>query len=168
MFTSTLSKTYTVTDIRDVLASFAADFSMMAEATGLRSRESVTETVGDIIGFAAAGYLQAIDIILLAADDTKLRAAKYTISITAAGWANDRPGNNLWPRTPSGTLQVVVTLSPAWSRLSDLEQRRVREQQGITGDWPPTNVDTSHRELVAAADRRYASNGFGAEKTSYQ
>lgn len=167
MSVGTQTRTYTLADIRRVLADFAADFAMIGQATGLRSRESVAETVGDLVGFAGAGYLLAVDVILWDAAGRKVRAAKYTVSTSAIGWMTQRPGNNLWPRTPGGQLQVIATLSNDWWALGEAERAEVRARWGIAGAWPPTTTDTSHRGMTAAVDRRYASNGFGVEKTVY-
>lgn len=167
MSVGTQTRTYTIADIRRVLADFAADFAMIAQATGLRSRESVAETVSDLVGFAGAEYLEAIDVILWDASGRKLRAAKYMVSTSAVGWMTERPGNNLWPKAPGGRLQVIATLSGAWWKLDENEQAVIRERWGIAGAWSVTSTDTSHYGLTAAVDRRYASNGFGVEKTLY-
>jgi len=167
MSIGTQTRTYTLADIRRVLADFAADLDMIGQATGLRSRESVAATVGDLRGFAGAGYLLAVDVILWDAAGRKVRAAKYTVSTSAVGWTNQRPGNNLWPRTPGGQLQVIATLSNDWWTLDEKERAEVRARWGIAGAWPPTTTDISNRGMTAAVDRRYASNGFGVEKTVY-
>lgn len=167
MNTGTQTNTYTVTDIRRVVASFAADFSMISQATGLWESEDVRETVSDLNAFAEAGYLTKVHLILWDAGGNKLRAAKYTVSTTAVGWNNDRPGNNLWPRTPGGSLQVIATLSSDWWALDEVSKAWVRKQYGIVGAWSPTDTDTSHAGMTSSTDRRYASNGYGMERTIY-
>lgn len=167
MSTGTYTRTYTLADIRRVLADFAADFAMLGQATGLRSRESVARTVGDLVGFAGAGYLLVVDVILWDAAGHKLRAAKYTVSTSATGWMSQRPGNNLWPLAPGGQLQVIATLSSAWWALDEVERAEERARWGIADPWSPTTIDTSHLDMTASVDRRYASNGFGVEKTAY-
>jgi hypothetical protein len=167
MTSGTQTQTYTLADIRRVLTDFAADFAMIAQATGLRSRENVAQTVSDLIGFAGAGYLQVIDVVLWDGAGRKLRAVKYIVSTTAVGWTTQRPGNNLWPRTPGGVLQVVATLSSSWWSLSAAGQAAVCETWDIAGAWNPTVTDTSHFGLTAVTDRRYASNGYGVEKIIY-
>lgn len=167
MSIGTQTRTYTLADIRRVLADFAADFAMIGQATGLRSRQSVAATVGDLVGFAGAGYLLAVDVILWDASGRKLRAAKYTVSTSAVGWTSQRPGNNLWPRTTGGRLQVIATLSSDWWTLSEAAKAAVYKTWGIAGPWSRTTTDTSHYGMTAAVDRRYASNGFGVEKTVY-
>ncbi len=167
MGTGTRTNTYTVTDIRRVVASFAADFSMISQTTGLWGSEDVRETVSDLNAFAEAGYLEGVHLILWDANGNKLRAAKYTVSTSAAIWNNDRPGNSLWPRTSGGRLQVIGTLSSDWWSMDEAAKDRVRERYGIAGAWRLTNTDTSHAGMSSNTDRRYASNAYGMERTIY-
>jgi hypothetical protein len=167
MYTVTQTNTYTVTDVRRVVASFGADFSMISQVTGLWDSEDVRETVSDLNGFAEAGYLEGIHLILWDAHGTKLRAAKYTVSTSAASWSNDRPGGNLWPRTPGGRLQVIGTLSSDWWAMDEAAKDDVRKRYGIAGAWCFTNTDTSHASMSPNNDRRYASNAYGMERTIY-
>ena len=167
MDTATKTNTYTITDVRRVVASFGADFSMLSQATGLRDSEDVRETVSDLNAFAEAGYLEGVHLILWDANGNKLRAAKYTVSTSAVSWSNDRPGNNLWPRTPGGRLQIIGTLSSGWWDMDEAAKDRVREQYGIVGAWRPTNTDTSHEGMDSNTDRRYASNAYGMQRTVY-
>lgn len=167
MSTETRTNTFTVTDVRRVVASFGADFSMISQVTGLRESEDVRETVSDLNAFAEAGYLEAVHLILWDACGNKLRAAKYAVSTSAASWNNDRPGNNLWPCTSGGRMQVIGTLSSDWWIMDEAAKDCVRERYGIAGAWRLTNTDTSHAGMSSNTDRRYASNAYGMERTIY-
>lgn len=167
MDTGTQTNTYTVTDVRHVVASFGADFSMISQATGLWESEDVRQIVADLKGFAEAGYLEGLHLILWDVYGTKLRAANYTVSTSAASWSNDRPGGNLWPRTPGGRLQVIGTLSSDWWAMDGAAKDDVRERYGIVNAWRLTDTDTSHAGMGSNTDRRYASNGYGIERTVY-
>lgn len=166
--TYTQTQTYTRTDIRRVLSSFAADFAMIGQSTGLRSREDVDSLVNDLIGFAEGKYLQVINLILWDASSRKLRAAKYIVSTSANEWTNERPKNNLWPRTPNGKLQVIATLSSDWWNLDSAAQTSECKRLSIASMWSRTTTDTSHSDMTSTLDRRYSSNSFGIEKTLYQ
>lgn len=168
MSIGTQTRTYTVTDVRRVVASFAADFAMIAQATGLRSRDNVAAVVADLQAFAEADYLLAVHLILWDSSGNKLRAAQYTVSTAASGWFNQQPGDNLWPRTTGGSLQVIGTFSAGWWALDEAAKTRVRAARGITYPWAYTDTDTSHREMTAEADRRYASNGYGLARVTYR
>jgi Bacterial HORMA domain family 1 len=165
--TGTQTTTYTVADIRKVVDNFAADFSMMAQATGLRSRESVAETVFDLKVFAERGFLVDVMLILKNRNGEKIRAAIYKVSESATGWTSERPGNNLWPRTPEGVMRVVGTLTDAWWNKTDPEKEIFIEKHGLHGTWAHTTEDTSFSGLSASLGQRYASNGYGWQRTNY-
>ena len=165
--TFTRTTTYTVTDVRRVLASFAADYGMIAQATGTHSRTHVAETVADLTIFAEAGYLTEINVVLLDAAEKQLHAARFTISTAAATWANQEPGNNLWLRIPGARLRIIATLNNAWWKMTEAERARFRERTGLVGAWSLTTLDTSYAGMSKSIDRRYASNGYGLEKALY-
>jgi hypothetical protein len=165
--TGTESTTYTVADVRKVVENFAADFSMMSVATGLRSRENVSQTMSDLQAFAEDDHVLEVKLILKDAAGNKLRGASYKVSQSATGWTSDRPGNNLWPRTPGGTLWVVATLSPAWNSKTAAEQEAYRTRRGLNYRWDPTTEDTSLGGLALSSGQRYASNAYGWQRTNY-
>lgn len=161
-YSHSYTNTYTVADVRRVLNSLAADFSMIAQATGLRTRESVDNTVEDLKCFAEKGYLKTVDLILYDALGIKLKAARYTVSEAAGGWVVQSPGNNLWPRTPGGRLREVITYTPEFLKLTPAA--RTAFELGLNVSWEPTDVDLRHLELRGVRDRCYASNAWGVEK----
>ena len=163
----TRTATYTVTDVRRVLASFAADYAMIAQATGTHSTDEVAWIVTDLVIFATGGYLEAVDIVLRDEQGVTLRAAKYIVSTAASGWLGAEPGNNLWPRLVGGRLTIIATLSDMWWAMSDAERRRFRERTGLQGAWGVTDMDTTYGGMQHTVDRRYASNGYGLEKVLY-
>ena len=165
--TGTQTKTYTVADIRRVVENFAADFSMMALATGIRSRENVALFVFDLQVFAEYSYLTNVTLILKDKDGNKMRAAVYTVSESATGWKSDRPGNNLWPKTPDGSLFVLATLTDEWWHKTDPEKETFVKNHGLNSRWAQTKEDTSLHELSSSAGQQYSSNGYGWERKNY-
>jgi len=165
--TTTRTTTYTVADIRKVVDNFAADFSMMAQATGLRNRENVTAIVSDLKILAEAGYLEEVTLFLFDKGKNKLRAARYRVSGSASGWQSERPGNNLWPRTEGGSLDVLATVTSAWNNMSDESRKAFITKQGMNYPWPPAEWDTSLSGLNSSTGQKYASNGYGWERTNY-
>jgi hypothetical protein len=162
--------TYTrsVVDVRPVLNNFGADFNMVAQSTGLWTRESVDSTVADLIRFAAAGYLVWVVLILWDSKGAKIRGRKYTISDSTVGWRSDDPGDNLWPPTPGGQLQLIAQMNSNWANLGALGQAAEKKKIGITGSWSPTSTDTSFPGMTAVSDRQYSSNGFGMQRVTYK
>jgi len=165
---NTLTYTTTVADVRKVLHSFGADFSMKAQSTGLLTRAEVDQAVEDLIAFANAGYLDAIVLSLRDSSGKEIRGGRYEVSNSAFGWTNDLPGNNLWPRTPGGTLQLIAVMSDTWHKLSSQSQSQVKERIGIKGPWPARSADISFSGLNGTQDRQYVSSGFGLKRWSFQ
>jgi hypothetical protein len=164
--TGTQTTTYTIADIQKVVDNFAADFSMMAQATGLWARDNVEKTVFDLKVFAENGYLIDVNIILKDRYGRQIRAAVYKVSESAKGWISERPGNNLWPRMPDGSLKVVATLTNAWWNMTGSEKERfIRDR--LYGSWPITTEETSFLGLASSPGQRYASNGYGWERKNY-
>jgi hypothetical protein len=148
-----------------VFDNFAADFDMMAQSTGLRSRENVKDTCEDIRAMAVRGYLQEVNVYLRDADGEIIRAAKYEISTNAGLWSSQRPGNGLWPRLPGGQLNVHVTYGPTWWELPEADRQVFRKT--LRRNWGTANLDTSFPMLTRYADRDYVSNGYGLRKTIF-
>jgi len=163
----TFTTTYTVADIRKVVDQFAADYSMQGQATGLRTRETVAENVADLKVFAEYGYLIEVNLILEDSNGNPLRGAKYTVAESATGWTSDRPGNNLWPRTPDGVLRLIATLTDAWWAKTDGEKEAFIKVFGLHGKWAHTAKPTSFEGLSVSQGQRYASNGYGWQRTNF-
>src|SRR5216684_5667327 len=149
MGTSSQTTTFTATDIRKVVDSFAADFWMISQSTGLWSRENVESTVSDLKALAEAGYLLGVVLILWDSGGNKVRARRYTVSTQAIAWGNDQPGGNLWPRLEGGSLQVIGTLSPTWWSKSPEAKKQVSETIGLKFSWDLTSTDTSFSDMTA-------------------
>jgi hypothetical protein len=165
---NTETRTKTVADVRRVLNSFGADFSMKAQSTGLMGRGEVEQAVEDLIAFADAGYLDSIVLSLRDASGKEIRGGRYVVTNAAIGWTNDLPGNNLWPNTPGGTLQLIAVMSEAWGKLGTKGQVDAKLRIGVKGPWPFIAADVSFSGLNGAQDRQYASNGFGLKRWTYQ
>jgi hypothetical protein len=149
--TATQTTTFTVADIRKVVENFAADFSMMAQATGLWSRESVAEVVYDLRVFAEYGYLVSVSVILRDAGGNKIRAAVYSVSEAASSWKSEQPGNNLWPKTVGGSLNVIADMTSAWWNKTDAQRKSFIENHGLNGSWPPSRRDNSLHSLQSSS-----------------
>jgi hypothetical protein len=165
--TGTQTQTYTVVDIRKVIDHFAADFTMISQATGLWSPASVDATVSDLKQFAEAGYLTQVNLILKNKAGTVIQASVFKISNAAVGWRSERPGNNLWPHTPDGTLKLIADLNPKWWAMQQTERESFLVSHSLISKWPVSNEDTSFASLTSSSGQRYASNGYGMERQNF-
>lgn len=160
------STTFTTADIGKVFDCFAADLDMLSQSTGLRTRDDARSTAEDVKTMARNGYLTEVDICLKDAYGEIIRAAKYEVSTDASLWTSQRPGNNLWPRTPGGTLVVVTLYSSKWEKLTSAQQAAF--SSNLNKSWGATDIDISFPGLSRSHDRDYASNGYGARKSVYR
>lgn len=167
MSTFSQSSTYTIADVAKVVDRFAADLHMVAQSTGLMSTAKAKDYAADVKVLAQRGYIYRVDIVLSDVSGNIIKAASYTTSTDASGWTSDRPGNSLWPRTPGGTLDVLIFRSAEWLALTSGQQCAFESTYCNIG-WSPSDIDASYPGLVGSYDRRYSSNAFGMERTLYE
>ena len=164
-YTGTLTQTYSVADIGKVIDCIAADLDMNSQSTGLLTRDQVKSYAADVKALAQKGYLLEANIVLQDSSGAPIRAAKYEVSTDASTLTAHRPGNNLWPRTPSGQLNIVVRYSQKWRALTDAQ--RAAFSQTLSAGWSPSSTDLSFPSLTRSSDRNYVSNGWGVTKSVY-
>src|SRR5258706_487501 len=126
--TTTFTDTFNRDDIRRVHASFAADYMIVAEWTGLRSATSVISDLAAIKALAEARYLKEVHIQLCTAYGSIRQAAAYRVSTNASGWSTSRPGDLYWDSESGDYLRLVVFYNASWSVLSKAEQDAFPEQ----------------------------------------
>lgn len=157
-YAETYSQTYTVADVGKVIDCFAADLDMVAQATGLWSRDDARTAADDIKLMAQNDYLKEVNICLLDANGTPLRASKYEVSTDGSLLMAQRPGNNMWPRIAGAKLTVVVVQTRAWSASFAAK---------LSSGWGDCEMDTTFPYLTRQVDRNYVSNGYGLRKSVY-
>ena len=163
----TQTQTFTIADIRKVVENFAADLSMMAQFTGIHSREYVLKTVFDLNFFAECRYLLQVMVMLKDKHGNKINAAIYKTSESAIGWTCERPGNNRWPRTPDGALLVIATMTKAWNDKTGAEKEAFCKENRLNWVWVSTTQDITLVGLRPSAGQKYSSSGYGWERTNY-
>lgn len=165
MYTETQSQTFTIADIGKVIDCFAADLDMIAQSTGLLTRDLVKQYATDVKAMAQKGYLKEANIVLHDTAAKVIRAAKYEVSTDASSLIAHRPGNNLWPSTPGGELTVVVRYSETWRNLTNSQRTAFR--QSLRTTWSSSSTDLSFPTLTRSSDRNYVSNGWGVTKSVF-
>src|SRR4051812_14436599 len=116
--TTTFTDTYNRDDIRRVHASFAADYTIVAEWTGLRSTAELASDIAAVKALAEAQYLKEAHIQLLTAGGAMRQAAAYRVSTNASGWSTSRPGDLYWDSQAGDSLRLVVFYNANWAALS--------------------------------------------------
>ena len=148
-YSESITQTYSVVDIGKVIDCIAADLDMNSQSTGLLTREVVKKYAADVKSLAQQGYLVEANIMLQDSSGVTIRAAKYEVSTDASTLTARRPGNNLWPRTPSGELSIVVRYSQKWRGLTDAQ--RAAFKQTLATTWTTTDTDLSFPSLTQVA-----------------
>lgn len=165
MTTTTLTQTFNRDDIRRVYASFAADYRIVAEWTGLASAASVDRNIAAVKALAEEQYLREVHLHLRTSTGRIRQAAVYRVSTNASGWSSDRPGDLYWGSESGDNLQLIVFYAAKWSALSQAERDafRARHMPG----WGPSDFDGNYGLMSNSTDRRYASRAYGMERTRY-
>jgi Bacterial HORMA domain family 1 len=163
--TTTFTDTYNRDDIRRVHASFAADYTIVAEWTRLRSSAEVARDITAVKALAEGRYLKEVHIQLIGASGTIRQAAVYRVSTHASGWSTDRPGDLYWDWKSGDALRLVVYYNANWDVLSKKEQDDFRALY-LPG-WGPSDFDGDYGAMSTVTDRRYASRAYGMERTRY-
>jgi hypothetical protein len=159
--------TFTKVDIRKVVENFAADYSMIADFTGLLSRQNVENNVSDLRKFAEDRYLVRVTLYLMDKDGNPLKAIKYDISENAIGWQIGNPGNNVWDAPPGAYLYILATLSDNWWNQSEDAKVQYLKNNGFHGSWSKSDKQLSLNGLTSSEGQKYASNGYGWARTNY-
>lgn len=163
--TTSYTQTFNRDDIRRVHASFAADYKMIAEWTGLDSRSYVEKTSGEIQKLAEEQYLKEIHLQLVSSGGKIREAAVYRVSTSASGWSSDRPGDLYWLHYDGDSLNIVVYYSEKWKALS--EPAKAAFKAAYLPGWGPSDFDGDYGSMSSASDRRYASRAYGLERTRH-
>ena len=163
--TTTLTQTFNRDDIRRVYASFAADYRIVAEWTGLVSATRIENNVAAVKAVAEAQYLNEVHLQLRSAAGRIRKAAVYRVSTNASGWSADRPGDLYWDSESDDELRLIVFYNGNWAALSKTQQDAFRAAH-MPG-WGPSDFDGNYGSMSSSTDRRYASRAYGMERTRY-
>lgn len=164
-YTLTRQQTYTITDISKVFEFFHSNLRLFSECSGV-DRDLVDDRAADVIAYARAKYIKEVHVILYDARNTRIRAARFTVSEDAGSWKSDLPGGTLWPYTPDGCIRLVVIWSQAWADLPDAA--KVTFKSGLRRPWGASDVDTSYADMEVEEAWRYASNNYGLAHTGFR
>jgi hypothetical protein len=126
------------------------------------SEEHADKYAHDIDLLAKSGYLDAVDVTLLSALRTEIKAARYNFKSGAEAIGSARPGGVRWPDTPSGSVRIILYTNDKYDNEADKVAKLPCKIS-----WKPTSEDATHSALKMAGGRQYSSNGFGANRDDY-
>jgi hypothetical protein len=165
---NTITKTYTVVDIRKTFEGLNADMRMIARRTAKWSSDYVDNIMYDIMKLAENKYLLSVDIILRDSNNITIQAAKFIINEDGKATTGDRAGGNNWSDLPNTSLTVILSYSSIWKTLSDIEKDNFRKSNDFKIPWVPSDIDNSFPNLRKSKEQLYASNGYELQKENYK
>lgn len=165
MTTGTLTHTFNRDDIRRVYASFAADYRMVSEWTGLDSADEIDRNIAAVMAVAEAQYLEEVHLQLKTCAGRIREAAVYRISTNASGWSSDRPGSLYWDYDSIDQLVLIIFYNSNWTALSVTARDAFRARY-LPG-WGQSDFNGNYGSMSSSADRRYASRAYGMERICY-
>lgn len=167
--TFTNTGTYTVTDIKKTFEGFSADFRMIATRTGKRTISEVEALINDIMIWAETKNLDYIDIALLNAELTALKAVRYRVDENGKANQSDRAGNNNdWQNLPNTNLRVVVNFNTKWKSLTQDQQTRFMTDNNFRCSWGRLDFNNSYNHLTKDDAQLYASKGYELKKENFK
>src|SRR5438309_2006467 len=119
---STYTDTYNRDDIRRVYASFATDYKIVAEWSGLHSSYWVDKNTAEIKLFAEEQYIDKVHMQQRRSDRRIRRAAVYRVTDKASLWSADRPGDLYWDAEDGDYLELIIGFSQKWWDLTQTQR----------------------------------------------
>ena len=158
-YASTITETYTETDIEIVLRRFRADLIMIAQSSRVITEDEARDYAHDVEVLAKHECLDGVDITLFSGAQ-EIEAARYTVDTNTGNLAMERPGGVLWRHVPNATLQIVLIFTENYNEVQLRNRLKLK--------WVPTNADLSHSFLKPISERYYVSNGWTLRREDFK
>lgn len=159
-YASTITETYTETDIEIVIRRFQADLIMIAQSSGAITEDKARNYAHDVEVFAKHKCLDGVDITLLSSYGQEIEAARYTVDTNTGNLAMERPGGVMWRHVPNATLRIVLIFTKNYDE--------AQLQNHLKLKWLPTNADLRHSSLKSISERYYVSNGWTLRREDFK
>lgn len=164
---STRTATYTIVDVRRAFEGFEADLRMIARRTEKWTMEYVDKVFHDVIVLAEGKYLSEINIALIDSAGRTVKATKFIVSADGSSISGDRAGGNDWSNIPNTTLNVILSFTLEWGKLSAQQKTKFKLDNDFQIGWVDSNIDTTFRHLTKSSAQLYASNGYELKKYNF-
>ncbi len=157
---STITQTYTRTDIRKVFENFQANLQMLAIRTQAMGLEHAQNHAYDILLMAQEECLSDVHVQLYDFYGHLVRVYRYSV---VGGIVSDsqRPGENRWPRLPNGTLCVLIKCS------DNQKFEKLKQSRKLKLNWGPSSLSTNDSGMRNDGVRLYSSNNYGLQRNTF-
>lgn len=143
----------------------AADFKIVANKTGLWTKENCENHLHDIKIMLENDFLEKISLILDKPVGYPIKAKQYHIGTTSRT-RNDRPGNIDWEEGDGDRLHVVVSYSKIWMSKLELEQFTFKKNN-FKINWGPVNIDLNFPHLRGDITKMYSTGENGIDRKDF-
>ena len=159
---TTITQTYTITDIRKAFENFQADLQMLAIRTQAMTLNHAQECAHDILLMAQEKCLDCVHVQLRDSYGSLVRVHRYSVEENMLS-DSQRPGGNRWPCLPDARLRVVIEYPN-----SDAQKlERLKRSGSLKIDWGPTNLSTNYSTMQRDEARLYSSNSYGLRRDTF-
>lgn len=157
---STITQTYTRTDVRKVFEMFEADLRMLALRTQAMELDHARECAEDISLMAQEECLKCVHIQLRDSREKLVRVHLYSVEEGVLS-ESQRPGGNRWPCLPDGRLCLILTYSDR-SKVKEL-----KKSGKLKINWSPSELSTDYSRMSSDDNRLYSSNSYGLRRDTF-
>ena len=157
---STLTYTYTRTDIRKVFENFQADLQMLALRTQAMKLDHAQECAYDVCLMAQEECLRYVHIQLYDSAGNLIKVHRYSVEKDILS-DSQRPGGNRWPCLPDGSLSVIVEYS------DNQEAEKLKKSGKLKLYWSPSSLSTDYSGMRSDGDRLYSNNSYGLQRETF-
>ena len=157
---STITQTYTRTDIRNVFENLQADLQMLALRTQAMELDLAQKFAYDVCLMALEKCLRRVHIQLYDSSENLIKAHRYSVEEDILS-DSQRPGANRWPCLPDGELHVIV-------EYSDKQKfEELKKSGNLKIHWSPSSLSTDYSGMRSDDGRLYSSNGYGLRRDTF-
>lgn len=157
---STITQTFTRTDVRRVFENFQADLRMLAVRTQAMESDHAKNCGDDVCLMAQEDCLSRVHVQLYDSSGNLVKVHRYSVEdVVSSG--SSRPGGNRWPCLPNGTLCVIVDLSDN----GKLEQLKMLGELKLS--WSASSLSTDYSNMQKDGARLYSSNSYGLQRDTF-
>ena len=157
---STITQTYTQTDIRKVFEHFQADLQMLALRTQAMELDHAQNCAEDVVLMAKKGCLEYVHIHLYDTYGNRIKVHRYSVEKNTLS-DSQRPGGNKWPCLPDGNLCVIV-------QYSDAQQAdKLKDSGSLKLNWTDSSLSTNYSGMQNDGERLYTSNSYGLRRDTF-
>lgn len=157
---STITQTYTRTDIRKVFENFQADLQMLAVRTQAMELERAQKCAYDVCLMAQEECLSCIHVQLYDSLGNLIKVHRYSVKKDILS-DSQRPGGNRWPYLPDGSLCVIVEYSDSQ------KAEKLKGSGKLMLHWSPSSLSTDYSGMRNDGEKLYSSNSYGLRRDTF-